>query len=72
MVYFVAGLLRFYQLLALAYFVLGCVCVPRLVEPLTSGGPMQTVIQMLSVSTALQAIAAFIMMIHLRKYGYYL
>ena len=62
-----SGLLRFYQLLALAYFVLGCICVPRLVEPLSSGGPMQLVIQLLSVSTCLQAVGAFIMMMHLRK-----
>lgn len=64
------GLLRFYQLLALAYFVLGCICVPRLVEPLSSGGPMQLVIQLLSVSTCLQAVGAFIMMMHLRKYSH--
>ncbi|XP_052218622.1 integral membrane protein GPR180-like isoform X2 [Dreissena polymorpha] len=63
------GLLRFYQLLALAYFVLGCICVPRLVEPFSSGGPMQLVIQLLSVSTGLQAVGAFIMMMHLRKYS---
>ena len=62
-----SGLLRFYQLLALAYFVLGCICIPRLVEPLSSGGPMQLVIQLLSVSTCLQAVGAFIMMMHLRK-----
>ncbi|KAL4220402.1 hypothetical protein ACF0H5_020805 [Mactra antiquata] len=63
------GLLRFYQLLALAYFVLGCICIPRLIEPLSSGGPMQLVIQLLSASTFLQAIGAFIMMMHLRKYS---
>ncbi|XP_045199327.2 integral membrane protein GPR180-like [Mercenaria mercenaria] len=63
------GLLRFYQLLALAYFVLGCICVPRLVEPFSSGGPMQLVIQLLTASTCLQAVGAFIMMMHLRKYS---
>ncbi|XP_052783985.1 integral membrane protein GPR180-like [Mya arenaria] len=63
------GLLRFYQLLALAYFILGCICIPRLIEPLNSRGPMQLVIQLLSVSTGLQAVGAFIMMIHLRKYS---
>lgn len=63
------GLLRFYQLLALAYFVLGCICIPRLLEPFSSGGPMQLVIQLLSASTCLQAVGAFIMMMHLRKYS---
>ncbi|WAR27451.1 GP180-like protein [Mya arenaria] len=62
------SLLRFYQLLALAYFILGCICIPRLIEPLNSRGPMQLVIQLLSVSTGLQAVGAFIMMIHLRKH----
>lgn len=63
------GLLRFYQLLAVAYFVLGCICIPRLIEPLSSGGPMQRVIQLLSTSTCLQAVGVFIMMMHLRRYS---
>lgn len=63
------GLLRFYQLLALAYFVLGCICIPRLLDTMNSGGPMQLVIRLLSASTGLQAVGAFIMMMHLRKYS---
>ncbi|XP_063430310.1 integral membrane protein GPR180-like isoform X1 [Mytilus trossulus] len=63
------GLLRFYQLLTLAYFVLGCIFAPRLYETLSKGGPMQLVIQLLSVSTCLQALGSFIMMIHLQRYS---
>ena len=68
--YFVAytGLLRFYQLLTLAYFVLGCIFAPRLHETLSKGGPMQLVIILLTVSTCLQATGTFIMMIHLARY----
>ena len=65
---FISGLLRFYQLLTLAYFVLGCIFAPRLYETLSKGGPMQLVIQLLSVSTCLQALGSFIMMIHLQRY----
>ncbi|KAK3583692.1 hypothetical protein CHS0354_021442 [Potamilus streckersoni] len=63
------GLLRFYQLLALAYFVLGCICVPKLWEPLWSGGPMQLVIQLLTASTGLQAVGALCMIFHLQRYS---
>lgn len=65
---FISGLLRFYQLLTLAYFVLGCIFAPRLYETLSKGGPMQLVIQLLSVSTCLQALGSFIMMLHLQRY----
>nr|XP_022345951.1 integral membrane protein GPR180-like isoform X1 [Crassostrea virginica] len=63
------GLLRFYQLLTLAYFVLGCIFAPRLHETLSKGGPMQLVIILLTVSTCLQATGTFIMMIHLARYS---
>ncbi|XP_061165730.1 integral membrane protein GPR180-like [Saccostrea echinata] len=63
------GLLRFYQLLTLAYFVLGCIFAPRLYETLSKGGPMQLVIILLTVSTCLQATGTFIMMIHLARYS---
>lgn len=63
------GLLRFYQLLTLAYFVLGCIFAPRLHETLTKGGPMQLVIVLLTISTCLQATGTFIMMIHLARYS---
>lgn len=64
---FVTGLLRFYQLLTLAYFVLGCIFAPRLHETLSKGGPMQLVIVLLTISTCLQATGTFIMMIHLAR-----
>lgn len=63
------GLLRFYQLLTLAYFVLGCIFAPRLHETLSKGGPMQLVIVLLTISTCLQATGTFIMMIHLARYS---
>ncbi|XP_041356542.1 integral membrane protein GPR180-like [Gigantopelta aegis] len=64
------GLLRFYQLLTLAYFVLSCIFAPRLWQTLSKGGPMQLVIQLLSASICLQAIGSFLMMVHLIKYSY--
>ncbi|KAJ8310263.1 hypothetical protein KUTeg_012128 [Tegillarca granosa] len=62
-------LLRFYQLLTLAYFVLGCIFAPRLYESLRQDGPMQLVIKLITVSTGLQAMGGFIMMIHLQRYS---
>ncbi|KAL5004425.1 hypothetical protein ScPMuIL_017881 [Solemya velum] len=64
------GLLRFYQLLTLTYFVLACIFVPRLWETLSSGGPMQLVIQLLTASTVLQALSTFVFMVHLQRYSY--
>ncbi|OWF54822.1 integral membrane protein GPR180-like [Mizuhopecten yessoensis] len=63
------GLLRFYQMLILAYFVIGCIFVPRLHETLKKGGPMQLVLILLTISTGLQALGAFTMMIHLQWYS---
>ncbi|KAK3095709.1 hypothetical protein FSP39_017906, partial [Pinctada imbricata] len=63
------GLLKFYQLLTLVYFVLGCIFAPRLYETLSKGGPMQLVIVLLTISTCLQATEAFIMMVHLQRYS---
>ncbi|GAB1606536.1 integral membrane protein GPR180-like [Argonauta hians] len=63
------GLLGFYQLLTLCYFVVGCVLWPRLWQTLSKGGPMQLVIQLLTTSTALQAFASFLMMVHLLRYA---
>ncbi|XP_067668559.1 integral membrane protein GPR180-like [Haliotis asinina] len=62
------GLLRFYQLLTLAYFVLACIFAPRLWSTLTKGGPMQLVIQLLTVSVCLQSVGSFLMTLHLSRY----
>lgn len=58
------GLLKFYQLLSLIYFVVACIVAPQLWDTLNKGGPMQLVIQLLTFSMLLQAIAAFIIIIH--------
>lgn len=64
-----SGLLGFYQLLTLCYFVTGCVLWPRLWQTITKGGPMQLVIQLLTASTSFQAFGSFLMMVHLRSYS---
>ena len=64
---FAAGLLKFYQLLTVAYFVVACAFAPRLHQTLSKGGPMQLVIQLLTVSVSLQAVGAFLMVVHLSR-----
>ncbi|XP_059169673.1 integral membrane protein GPR180-like [Physella acuta] len=63
------GLLKFYQLLSLIYFVVACIVAPQLWDTLSKGGPMQLVIQLLTFSMLLQAIAAFIIIIHFYRYS---
>ncbi|XP_070212870.1 integral membrane protein GPR180-like [Littorina saxatilis] len=63
------GMLKFYQLLTVAYFVVACAFAPRLHQTLSKGGPMQLVIQLLTVSVFLQAVGAFLMVIHLSRYS---
>ncbi|CAL1531332.1 unnamed protein product [Lymnaea stagnalis] len=63
------GLLKFYQLLSLIYFVVACVVAPQLWDTLSKGGPMQLVIQLLTLSMSLQAVAAFIIIIHFYRYS---
>lgn len=60
------GLFRFYQLLTLGYFILGCIYGPRLYDSLQKEGPMHLVIQLLSAATALQGIGSFSMVLYLR------
>ena len=67
MLLFVAGLLKFYQLLTVVYFVVACAFAPRLHQTLSKGGPMQLVIQLLTVSVFLQAVGAFLMVVHLSR-----
>lgn len=61
------GLLRFYQLLTVAYFVVACAFAPRLHQTLSKGGPMQLVIQLLTVSVCLQAVGAFFNVVDLSR-----
>ena len=67
--FFFSGLFRFYQILLIAYFVLGCIYVPRVYETIKKGGPMDSVIRLLSAALGLQASAAVMMLIHLRNYS---
>ncbi|BFZ10697.1 hypothetical protein BsWGS_13736 [Bradybaena similaris] len=63
------GLLKFYQLLSLIYFVVACVVAPQLWGTLSKGGPMQMMIQLLTLAVSLQAIAALVIIIHLYRYS---
>ncbi|XP_022101996.1 integral membrane protein GPR180-like isoform X2 [Acanthaster planci] len=62
------GLLGFYELLTLIYFVLGCIWAPRLYENIAKRGPMHDVLVMLTTVLCLQAVGSLCMFIHL--YGY--
>ncbi|CAG5120815.1 unnamed protein product [Candidula unifasciata] len=63
------GLLKFYQLLSLIYFVVACVVAPQLWATLSKGGPMQLLIQLLTVAMSLQAFAALTIIVHLYRYS---
>ncbi|XP_038050752.1 integral membrane protein GPR180-like [Patiria miniata] len=62
------GLLGFYELLTLIYFVLGCIWAPRLYANIAKRGPMHDVLVMLTTVLCLQAVGSLCMFIHL--YGY--
>ncbi|GFR90671.1 integral membrane protein GPR180-like [Elysia marginata] len=64
----VLGLLKFYQLMTLTYFVVACVVAPQLWDTLSKGGPMQLVIQLLTCSMTLQFVAVFIIIIHFYRW----
>ncbi|KAK7449145.1 hypothetical protein BaRGS_00040054 [Batillaria attramentaria] len=63
------GLLKFYQVLTVAYFVVACAFSPRLHQTLSKGGPMQLVIQLLTASICLQAVGCILMVLHLSRYS---
>ena len=63
----VSGLFRFYQLLTLGFFVLGCIYGPQMYESLHMEDPMALTIQLLSGTLVLQASGSFLVMIHLRR-----
>ncbi|CDQ94943.1 unnamed protein product [Oncorhynchus mykiss] len=63
------GLHSFYCLLILAYFVASCIYIQPLWMALRKGGPMQTVLKVLSTALALQGISALFNYIHLARYA---
>ncbi|XP_013382788.1 integral membrane protein GPR180 [Lingula anatina] len=63
------GLLGFYQLLTLLYFVLACIYAPKLQQILTKEGPMHLVLQLLTAAMVLQAAGALLMVVHLQYFS---
>ncbi|KAI1899008.1 hypothetical protein AGOR_G00078260 [Albula goreensis] len=64
-----AGLHTFYFLLILAYFVAGCIYAQPLFQALNKGGPMHTVLKVLSIALMLQSASALFNYIHLARYS---
>ncbi|XP_067116899.1 integral membrane protein GPR180 [Osmerus mordax] len=63
-----AGLHSFYFLLILAYFLASCIYVQPLWHALRKGGPMHTVLKVLSIALALQGVSALCNYVHLARY----
>ncbi|XP_003727917.2 integral membrane protein GPR180 [Strongylocentrotus purpuratus] len=63
------GLLTYYELLTFVYFVLGCICSPKVYETLKKGGPMHEVMSMLASVLSFQALGAFSMLLNLYRYS---
>lgn len=61
------GLQSFYFLLLLAYFVACCVYAQPLYQALKKGGPMHTVLRVLTTVLALQGCSALCNYIHLAR-----
>uniref|UniRef100_H3DAI4 G protein-coupled receptor 180 n=1 Tax=Tetraodon nigroviridis TaxID=99883 RepID=H3DAI4_TETNG len=64
-----AGLQTFYFLLLLAYFIACCIYVQPLYQALRKGGPMHTVLKVLTMALALQGCSALCNYIHLARYS---
>ncbi|XP_054881021.1 integral membrane protein GPR180 isoform X2 [Poeciliopsis prolifica] len=64
-----AGLHSFYFLLLLAYFIACCIYFQPLYQALKKGGPMHTVLKVLTTALALQGCSAFCNYIHLARYS---
>ncbi|XP_077988023.1 integral membrane protein GPR180-like [Glandiceps talaboti] len=62
------GLLAFYQIIVILYFVLICIFSSEIYHTIIKGGPMHLVLKLLSTATALQCLGIFLMFFHL--YGY--
>eukprot|EP00064_Thunnus_orientalis_P015182 superscaffoldBa00002767_g15232 len=65
-----AGLHSFYFLLLLAYFIACCIYIQPLYQALRKGGPMHTVLKVLTTALALQCCSALCNYIHLASLGY--
>ncbi|XP_041834893.1 integral membrane protein GPR180 [Melanotaenia boesemani] len=63
------GLHSFYFLLILAYFVASCIYIQPLYQALKKGGPMHTVLRVLTTALALQGCSALCNYIHLARYS---
>ncbi|XP_042260585.1 integral membrane protein GPR180 isoform X1 [Thunnus maccoyii] len=64
-----AGLHSFYFLLLLAYFIACCIYIQPLYQALRKGGPMHTVLKVLTTALALQCCSALCNYIHLARYS---
>ncbi|CAG5933086.1 integral membrane protein GPR180 [Menidia menidia] len=64
-----AGLHSFYFLLLLAYFIACCIYIQPLYQALMKGGPMHTVLQVLTTVLAFQGCSALCNYIHLARYS---
>ncbi|KAM7365254.1 hypothetical protein PAMP_016198 [Pampus punctatissimus] len=64
-----AGLHSFYFLLLLAYFIACCIYIQPLYQALKKGGPMHTVLKVLTTALALQGCSALCNYVHLARYS---
>uniref|UniRef100_A0A665W7E8 G protein-coupled receptor 180 n=2 Tax=Echeneis naucrates TaxID=173247 RepID=A0A665W7E8_ECHNA len=65
-----AGLHSFYFLLLLAYFIASCIYFQPLYQALRKGGPMNTVLKVLTMALALQGCSALCTYTHLARYSH--
>lgn len=64
-----AGLHSFYSLLMVAYFVAACIYTPPLWQALRKGGPMLTVLKVLTAALMLQGTSVLLNFIHMSRYA---
>ncbi|XP_074520998.1 integral membrane protein GPR180 [Halichoeres trimaculatus] len=64
-----AGLISFYFLLLLSYFIAGCIYIQPLFHALRKGGPMHTALKVLTTALILQGCSALCNYIHLARYS---
>ncbi|XP_077200005.1 integral membrane protein GPR180 [Paroedura picta] len=64
-----SGLHEFFFLLVLAYFVAACIYAQSLWQTINKGGPMHTVLKVLSTVLLLQAASAFANYLHFSRYA---
>ncbi|KAL2087481.1 hypothetical protein ACEWY4_016309 [Coilia grayii] len=64
-----AGLHSFYFLLILAYFIASCIYMQPLWQALYKGGPMHTVLKVLSIALLLQGMSVLFNYIHMARYA---